>query len=162
MSTNKERFPVFYHPSDRQTVWGRYWDRSYTSDRIYRDYPGIYQCARTKAPIVPPKSIDLLYKFAAIFLLPICVDKYCLMLSRKGDSLSSIIYGFIIPIDLFTILTKLMKAALSWEPIEQENVSLKEASDWHCTYRQKTRKSLLILFFCISLPLSLLIIYLYK
>ena len=81
MNTVDEKYLIFYHPSDKKTVWGRFWERSDAAERQYTGYPGIYQCARTKAPVVPPRSITLLYKFAALFLLPICVEIFCLLLS---------------------------------------------------------------------------------
>lgn len=162
MNTVDEKYLIFYHPSDKKTVWGRFWERSDAAERQYTGYPGIYQCARTKAPVVPPRSITLLYKFAALFLLPICVEIFCLVLSKKGDSLLSIFYGFIIPNCLFANLADFMKASISWEPINQKNVPLKEASNWYCAYRQKNRKTILLFFLCISLPLSLLIFLLHK
>lgn len=159
MKNDGKKISIFYHPSEKKTIWRRYLEQSDYSDREYKEYPGVFQCAQTTTPIIPPRNSYRLNIFAAIFLLPICIDKFCMMLDRKGDSLQAIIYGFVIPVSLFTILKRLMAASTSWEPIDQENVSLREASDWQRAYELKHRRTMLLCFFCISLPFSLLIFF---
>ena len=150
-------FVVFYHPSNKPTVLGRYLDRSCYSTQRHLKFPEIFRCAHTGKAIVPPVGLNEYYRFAAKYLLPICVDRFLRMQSREGIILQSTLYGIIIPCGLFLILSGILKAALSWTPINCDESSLDEAAIYFIEKSKKEKKKIAVDLVCISLPLSILI-----